>query len=167
MKRTLAERFFSKVERVTESGCHIWTASTFCSGYGQFYPQKGKKRLAHRVAYELAFGPIPEGMFVCHTCDVPVCVNPSHFFLGSALENNRDRDEKGRHAADKQTHCKNGHRFDELNSYVQARTNYRVCKTCKNDSQKRIRSAKRIGATFDVNQRHAQLRTDRNAISAR
>ena len=52
----------------------------------------------HRVAFEIANGPIPKGMMVCHTCDVRCCVNPQHMFLGSAADNYNDAFQKGRHS---------------------------------------------------------------------
>lgn len=77
------------------SGCHLWMMSIQPSGYGQF-GWKGRVVLAHRAAYEAANGPIPAGMFVCHKCDVPSCVNAEHLFLGSAADNTADAHRKGR-----------------------------------------------------------------------
>lgn len=77
-------------------GCLIWQGAK-PRGYGMV-KFEGKSRLAHRVAYTLARGPIPSGMCVMHTCDTPPCLNPLHLVLGTQLENIRDRDTKGRHA---------------------------------------------------------------------
>jgi hypothetical protein len=87
------ERFWSKVS-VTE-GCWRWLASRSPGGYGKFYINK-LQFYAHRVSYELAFGPIPPRLLVCHRCDVPYCVNPEHLFLGTQSDNMQDAQRKGR-----------------------------------------------------------------------
>jgi len=60
--------------------------------------------MVHRVAYEHHRGPIPPGLFVCHSCDVPICVNPDHLFLGTGAENTADKMRKNRHIKGEQVH---------------------------------------------------------------
>lgn len=89
------ERFNLKWEPVTESGCWIWTGAA-----GRYYGGVtiNKKHFdAHRASWILHFGDIPEGMRVLHRCDVTLCVNPSHLFLGTAKDNTHDMLKKGRH----------------------------------------------------------------------
>lgn len=90
--------FWTKVGK--SATCWLWTAGQFgASGYGSFSvrTQNGTQSVrAHRHSWELANGPIPEGLHVLHRCDTPLCVRPDHLFLGSALENARDKMAKGR-----------------------------------------------------------------------
>lgn len=76
--------------------CWLWTRSKNDSGYGRCYVGNRVYRLAHRVVWELANGPIPAGMCVCHSCDTRSCIRPDHLFLGTPIENNDDKVRKGR-----------------------------------------------------------------------
>lgn len=87
-------RLLSRIS-VNASGCFIWQGCRAAHGYGAT-SYAGRQWLAHRLAYALFRGEIPDGMHVCHKCDTPACVNPSHLFLGTALKNRLDAKEKGR-----------------------------------------------------------------------
>lgn len=92
---SFAVRFWSKVHKTRD--CWLWLASTSSDGYGKIGRPGGKALVAaHRASWELAYGPIPEGLCVLHHCDNPVCVRPGHLFLGSRADNNRDMKRKGR-----------------------------------------------------------------------
>lgn len=90
------EKFAHLAERRGE--CLMWTGSALASGYGQT-SYKGRKDLAHRVAFEIAKGPIPPGMCVCHSCDNPPCIEPSHLWIGTHADNTHDAVNKGRMAS--------------------------------------------------------------------
>jgi len=92
----LEVRFWARVDRGGPDDCWPWTATMLASGYGWVHaPEVGEER-AHRVAWVLTIGPIPEGQVACHRCDNPPCCNPGHLFLGTQAANVADRDEKGR-----------------------------------------------------------------------
>jgi hypothetical protein len=91
----LKVRLLSRTE-LGPGGCWLWTRGKNQSGYGTLPLRKHTTRLAHRVSYRLFIGPIPDGMGVCHHCDVPACVNPGHLFLGDQIANMRDALAKNR-----------------------------------------------------------------------
>lgn len=96
--RNEADRFSDFMSRVRRGrGCWTWTGSTGPKGYG-YFSLKGITQRAHRAAYYFAHGVDPGAMFVCHRCDNPSCVRPSHLFLGTIYDNNADMRAKGRGA---------------------------------------------------------------------
>lgn len=137
---TLAERFWAKVDRNGPApefrphlgSCWIWTARIARDGYGRF-GIGGRLKIAHRVAYELEVGPIPEGLILDHLCRVRPCVRPSHLEPVTNRENVL-RGIKGILT----THCPAGHPYDEANTYwsTNVRGNpSRNCRVCHRERQ--------------------------------
>lgn len=135
VKRTTTERFWSKVNRNgpipahrPELGpCWVWIPPKHKLGYA-YFRLDGRKTHAHRAAWTLTYGPIPDGLFVLHRCDNRACVRPDHLFLGTQQDNVADMNAKGRNARSQRTHCPQGHPYDETNTWQKGRS--RICRTC-------------------------------------
>jgi hypothetical protein len=96
-KRDIVERFWEKVAK--GEGCWNWTGYRKDKGYGTIHNSDGETKrpvLAHRLSWEIANGPIPDGICVLHRCDNPACVRLDHLFLGTKADNNADMKAKGR-----------------------------------------------------------------------
>lgn len=135
-------RFLSKIQQDDNSGCWLWMATTH-KGYGKF--AVGSKRdgtnrnvLAHRYAYELWVGPIPEGLVLDHLCRTPGCVNPNHLEPVTVAENTR-RGDLWLVSASK-THCPQGHPYDEVNTLWRKGARQRRCRTCHCEQNRAYRA---------------------------
>lgn len=97
MKMVRIKDFWKHVDKNAPDGCWPWMGNQNGQGYGRICSHRGgHTKMAHRVSYELTYGPIPEGLCVCHRCDNPLCVRPDHLFLGTKRDNIQDCIRKGR-----------------------------------------------------------------------
>ena len=140
VKGSDADRFWSKVDAGAEDSCWHWTGSRHERGYGLFRVGSrtdGSARLvrAHRLAYELTIGPIPDGLVIDHVCMNPPCVNPTHLEAVTQAENMR------RFAA-KRSACQNGHPWTD-DSFVVTGQGHRTCAVCLSSSRARAKERRR------------------------
>ena len=130
-KSDVISRFISKI-KVSENGCHEWTAGLHRDGYGKFQ-NNGKTIPAHRVAYELFVGEIPNKLWILHSCDNRKCVNPKHLFLGTSKDNINDMDNKKRRGSNSSLTYSDVAKIKEMiaDRYTQAyiASKFGVCQT--------------------------------------
>jgi hypothetical protein len=137
---TVEERFWAKVDK-TET-CWLWTGTrTGGNLYGYFRPNSlGGMKLAHRIAYELLIGLIPAGLELHHRCERPECVRPDHLQPVTHRENMQWATKP---------HCRQGHPYDEANTYVQA-DGTRRCRICKRAGERVARARRQARSLLEA-----------------
>lgn len=119
---TREELLWRKVDKREPDECWPWTGARGPKGYGKA-KIKGKWEAPHRLAYELANGPIPDDLQIDHLCRNPPCCNPAHMEVVTLQENVRRKNEQA-------THCKRGHPLSGDNLYTVRNDSRRHCRTC-------------------------------------
>ncbi|WP_294567584.1 HNH endonuclease signature motif containing protein [uncultured Arthrobacter sp.] len=124
---------FAKTVEV--DGCLIWQGYLDKDGYARI-----DRRQGHRLAYELAVGPIGDGLTIDHLCFVQACVNPTHLRpLTNAANARRQREAL-------KTHCIHGHEFTPENTYLRSTTGRRTCRTCQREAVRQYAERKKATA---------------------
>lgn len=152
-KYRTVEKFMENLIPIPITGCLLWGGYWHPRGYGRVYAGgKPQFRSAHVVLWELLNGPKPEGMDICHACDVRPCCNPVHLFLGTRKQNMEDMVRKGRWKPNRtqtKSHCKRGHELSGSNLKPYPKNpNWRVCRVCinliKRQSRMKLRGERHV-----------------------
>ncbi len=142
-RTNVIERFVEKYITDPVTDCWIWTAGKNNAGYGQFWPDaRCSPMYAHRFAWVLHFGPIPDKLNILHNCDNPSCVNPNHLTMGTQVENMRHMVDTGRYKNTPPLRQGQAHGMHKL-SDVDVRIIQRLCNA-------RILNQSQIAAVFQV-----------------
>lgn len=132
------QRFLQYVNKTL--GCWEWVGNANTRTGRAYFKLNGRNRIAARVSYEIFKGEIPRGFCVLHTCDNNKCVNPEHLYIGSQLDNIRDRVDRGRDGHANRTHCPQGHEYTEVNTYrFGPNKSYRACRACLREASSRYK----------------------------
>lgn len=149
------ERFFSSVDK-TES-CWNWTGYCDANGYSRI-TIRSELFLGHVLSYLLHYGPIPDKLHVCHSCDNPKCVNPKHLWLGTHQENMKDRNEKGRCGV-------SGRYGEDINTSKLTEEQVREIRSCVEKGAKQTQMAKRFGVSRSTINSLIKRRTWKQSIT--
>ncbi len=134
-KKKELPRFWSRVNKTRT--CWLWTSHKSTKGYGRFHADN-RLHNAHRWLYEKLNGPIKKGLLACHRCDVPLCVRPSHIYIGTLSENALDAIARGQHKVRFSDHCPKGHSKSGENAVVY--NGHTRCRLCRKEAYKRFKS---------------------------
>ena len=137
-RKTLEERFWEKVDRRGPDECWPWTGMKNSKGYGRIEVE-GRRRAAHRIGYQLIYGPVPEELVMHHLCENRICCNPAHLIPTTNKINVLLGNAPSAKAA-RATHCKRGHEYTEENTRIPKSGGKRSCRTCCREYMRRKRA---------------------------
>jgi hypothetical protein len=146
-------RFWAKVDRRGDDECWLWTGTLMPNGYARLSVggRAGGRVGAHRLSYELHYGPIPDGLVIDHVkargCEHRHCVNPAHLEAVTQRENTLREETAPATVNSKRTHCIHGHEFTASNTYIDTEAkNRRVCRKCVTERGRKWRAKQKAAA---------------------